>query len=351
MDPIQAAIKDLESQEPEERSSYRKIAAKHGVSYSTLSRRHKGVQGSITTKAVNQQKLHPTQEAELILYLKDLTKRGLPPTREMTRNFASQIAKKEVGEGWVTRFLARNNNHLISQWTVGMDAVRHHADSESKYKLYFDLIYQKIIQYEVEPRHTYNMDEKGFMIGITGRSKRIFSKQVWEQKEVRASLQDGSREWITILACVGADGEPLPPSLIYQATSGSIQSSWVKDIQAGEHQVFVTSSPSGWTNNDIGLAWLEQVFDRHTKPKARSSFRLLILDGHGSHLTMDFIEYCDQHKILLAVFPPHSTHTLQPLDVVMFKPLSSSYSKELTNHLHKSQGLLAIKKGDFFSLF
>lgn len=37
---------------------------------------------------------------------------------------------------------------------------------------------------------------------------------------------------------------------------------------------------------------------------------------------MDFIEYCDRHRILLIVLPPYSTHTLQPLNVVLFKPLS-----------------------------
>jgi hypothetical protein len=36
---------------------------------------------------------------------------------------------------------------------------------------------------------------------------------------------------------------------------------------------------------------------------------------------------------------------------VLFKPLSQAYSSELTNHLHKAQGLIAIKKGDFFPLF
>ncbi|KAF1943775.1 hypothetical protein EJ02DRAFT_342491, partial [Clathrospora elynae] len=42
--------------------------------------------------------------------------------------------------------------------------------------------------------------------------------------------------------------------------------------------------------------------------------------------------------------------TLQPLDVVMFKPLSTAYSTELASHLHSSQGLLSIKKGNFFPL-
>jgi hypothetical protein len=98
--------------------------------------------------------------------------------------------------------------------------------------------------------------------------------------------------------------------------------------------VFATSSPSGWTNNEIGLAWLEQVFDRKTRLKAQGRWRLLIINGHGSHLTQDFLAFCDENKILLFVFPPHSTHTLQPLDVVCFKPLSSSYSQALDIFMH-----------------
>ncbi|KAF7569911.1 hypothetical protein PtrM4_123260 [Pyrenophora tritici-repentis] len=66
---------------------------------------------------------------------------------------------------------------------------------------------------------------------------------------------------------------------------------------------------------------------------------------------MDFINFCNDNKILLAVFPPHATHTLQPLDVSLFKPLSDAYLNELTKYLQDSQGLLSIVKGDFFHLF
>jgi hypothetical protein len=141
---------------------------------------------------------------------------------------------------------------------------------------------------------------------------------------------------VTVLAYIGADGTALPPGIIFEAAQGNVRSSWVEDIEPGKHEVMVTSSPSGWTNNDIGLAWLEQVFDRFTKDKARRSWRLLILDGHGSYLTMDFIEYCYQNMILLMVYPPHLTHTLQALDVVMFKSLSSSYTIQLIDYLYKS---------------
>jgi hypothetical protein len=66
------------------------------------------------------------------------------------------------------------------------------------------------------------MDEKGFLMGLTGRSKRVFSKRMWTVKEVRASLQDESREFLTLLAATCADGSWSPPGLIYAAKNGAI---------------------------------------------------------------------------------------------------------------------------------
>jgi hypothetical protein len=93
------------------------------------------------------------------------------------------------------------------------------------------------------------------------------------------------------------------------------------------------------------------VFDRQTKDKAKRDYRLLLLDGHGSHTTPGFIDFCISHRILLAVLPPHSSHRLQPLDVGMFKPLSSAYTAELNNLSQRSQGLVEVQKSDFLWLF
>jgi hypothetical protein len=88
-----------------------------------------------------------------------------------------------------------------------------------------------------------------------------------------------------------------------------------------------------------------------TKAKARRHWRLLFLDGHGSHVTMKFLNYCEANKILLATYPPYSTYTLQPLDVGIFSPLSKAYSDEQEAFLYASQGLSAITKQDFFRQF
>jgi hypothetical protein len=44
-------------------------------------------------------------------------------------------------------------------------------------------------------------------------------------------------------------------------------------------------------------------------------YRLLILDGHSSHLTPQFDEICSQNNIIPICMPAHSSHLLQPLDI------------------------------------
>ncbi|RAR01729.1 pogo transposable [Stemphylium lycopersici] len=204
---------------------------------------------------------------------------------------------------------------------------------------------------EIAQKYGINRHEKGFMLGVLGRSKRIFDKKLYNKGAVTAAMQDGSREWITVLACISSDGTALSPAIIFQSDSSDLQLSWVDLIDLEKHSVFVSSSPTSWSNNDIGLAWLKEVFERETSRYARTGYRLLLLDGHASHVTMDFINYCDSHKILLAVFPPHATHTLQPLDVGMFSPLGAAYSTQLENYLFENQNTSPIRKGDFFSFF
>jgi hypothetical protein len=351
MPGLSDALAEIHSLDPSEQFTYTKIAEKHGVDRSTLARKHRGVQGSRRVANDNQKKLNHQQESDLVKYILQLSERHLPPTRRMIQNFASSVASEPCSDVWVRRFLHRHHDQLKYAWVTGMDSNRHNAESQYKYELYFTALQQKVTQYNIQPENTYNMDEKGFALGVLGRTKRVFSRRQYDKKEVKQALQDGSREWVSLLATVCADGTALPPGIIFASKNSTIQSRWVADINPSKHSIHVASSPTGWTNNEIGLAWLEQVFDRYTKSKARLRYRLLIVDGHGSHLTQDFLEYCHQKRIILAVLPPHSTQTLQPLDVVCFKPLSSAYSNELDDHLQQSQGLSPLSKADFFALF
>jgi hypothetical protein len=242
MNPIQEAIKEIKSRDPGEQFSYQQIAKKYSVNRVTLMRRHKH---ETEDYSVRNQSLHPEREAELVRYIETLTERLLPPTRTMIRQFASQLAGKPVSESWVNRYLRRHPNHLISRSGKAMAKERTKADSGAKYSLYFKLLHKKIKEYNVQPIHIFNIDEKGFQLSWVSNTKRIFSRRLYEQKGARQALKDSSTEWITVIACICSDGKALSPTLIFQGANGAVQSSWVEAVQAGEHSVFTTSSPSG----------------------------------------------------------------------------------------------------------
>jgi hypothetical protein len=90
--------------------------------------------------------------------------------------------------------------------------------------------------YQSLPENTYNMDEKSFLIGRVTKAKRVFPKDQKASGKLLGAGQDGSREWISVTATICADGTTLPPLLIYDSTSGSIQDSWVQDFNSNEHQ-------------------------------------------------------------------------------------------------------------------
>ena len=81
----------------------------------------------------------------------------------------------------------------------------------------------------------------------------------------------------------------------------------------------VGTSETGYSNDALKMARLVH-FEKYSAKRQTGTYRLLLLDGFGSHCTKQFIDYCDNHKIVVFCLPLHSSHHLQPLDVVVFQP-------------------------------
>jgi hypothetical protein len=89
----------------------------------------------------------------------------------------------------------------------------------------------------------------------------------------------------------------------------------------------------GWTCNAIGEEWMRKCFEPTTRNKANGATRLLICDGHGSHVTASFVKFCMDSNIEVVLLPPHSSHLTQPLDVGIFSPLKQKMAEELVRIL------------------
>jgi DDE superfamily endonuclease len=174
------------------------------------------------------------------------------------------------------------------------------------------------------------------------------TKEAYKRGRIRYFQQDGNREFISLLACVCADGTATPPALIYQGSSNDLQSTWVEDLKEKD-KVYFASSENGWTCDALGLAWLRR-FHQDTRHKGNRR-RLLILNGHSSHINWAFITLADSFRILILVLPPHSTHRLQPLDVGLFSPLARAYTKALDTFTHEGLGWVSMTKRMFWKIF
>ena len=204
-------------------------------------------------------------------------------------------------------------------------------------------------QHNLTADNIYNWDEKGFILGQATATQRIINREALESGRITRASQDGSREFISLLACISASGTALPPALIYKGDT-SLQNTWLKDWECKDLAHFAVS-PNGWSSNALGLHWLQSVFHRYTYETVGRGRRLLLIDSHSSHVNLRFIDTCDRLRILLLILPPHATHRLQPLDVSLFAPLARLYTNNLNDYTANSLGLVSLSKRSFWRLF
>ncbi|KAF1986664.1 DDE-domain-containing protein [Aulographum hederae CBS 113979] len=205
---------------------------------------------------------------------------------------------------------------------------------------FFERVEKKARENEIPIENWWNMDEHGIAIGSQS-THRVMGDA---RKKTTRKKMDGNREWVSIIECINTRGRALPPVVIFKGTH-LWDCWWGQDIP----ESWLTSTPTAYTNNEIGVAWLKEVFLPSTLPENRRP-RLLFLDGHDSHISTEFMWIAYQNNVFLEYLPPHASHVLQPLDVGVFAPIKHGYRTRL-EQLSQLEDHLPIKKDRFLELY
>lgn len=128
------------------------------------------------------------------------------------------------------------------------------------------------------------------------------------------------RDLVTAVECISADGRSPHPLIIRPAASR--RSNWTTHPTPGWHYA---CTQSGYTNAEIHLQWLQQVFEPSTAARARGQPRVLICDGLSTHESAGVVKFCLAHNIIPCRLPSHTSHKTQPCDVGPFGPLKAAY--------------------------
>ena len=129
---------------------------------------------------------------------------------------------------------------------------------------------------------------------------------------------------MTVVEAVNAAGFAVPPYIIL--TAKTKQYSWFDEIDPTYQ---VQTSDTGYINDVLALEWI-QHFYHCTASRRKGVYTLLLCDGFGSHLTYEFMKFCEDKKILCFFLPAHSSHFLQPLDVGVFHVYKYYHSEVVT---------------------
>jgi len=107
-----------------------------------------------------------------------------------------------------------------------------------------------------------------------------------ERRHNPKRVQPGNREWATVIQGINAKGWAIPPFIILKGQA-HLSSWYYEPIPQGW---VVAVSDNGWTTNDLGFQWL-QHFEEHTNQRKVGVWRLLVLDGHESHNSVQFTDF------------------------------------------------------------
>ncbi|XP_019636330.1 PREDICTED: tigger transposable element-derived protein 6-like [Branchiostoma belcheri] len=291
-------------------------AKKHGIPRTTLTDKIKG-KSQVNARNGRPHILSKEEEESLVFYIKYRVDRGFPISKKAILSLALAThlrhceemgmtpkvnRKKGLSQKWWKGFKCRNN--LTIRKPSPLDRGRKDAVDEKVVKEFFELYRTRISDNGLtgQAHRVYNVDETGFDLDPQKKNVVTFKKM----GAPAASVRKGTRDHISTMECVSADGGVIPPLIIF---SKAYPSSAYR-LEGPDNAVYATTS-SGFIEGDIFVQWLERCFCRFSSQEKPV---LLLMDQHSAHVTPKAIDCAIANDIILMGLPPHTSHFLQPLD-------------------------------------
>ena len=321
-----------------------RAALEYGVPRTTLKDRLSGrvVHG---TNIGPKPYLTKEEEKELVDFLITCSKMGYGKTRsEVLKIVEAAVQKKgiksegNISQGWWNRFRERWPQLSLRKGD-SFPIVREQMTCREVFESYFSLLKETLEKYDLmdKPSQVYNCDESGMPL----EHKQPKTLALKGTKKVR-QCTSGNKTQITVLGCVSAAGQVMPPMVVFSGKNFN------HTLSEGEVPgTFYGMSDSGWMDQELFASWFSCHFLEHA---VSSRPLMLILDGHSSHFTLDLVQSAAEHQVIIFCLPPHTTADSQPLDTSCFGPLKSYWYQACRDYMFANPGRV-ITKFQFSHLF
>lgn len=243
---------------------------------------------------------------------------------------------------WYYRFLARYS-YSIRKPTHIRQKLKDNSGTELWN--FYNILYNLRKNYERENNNIviYNMDETLICFEMFANS--TVAKIGSRNATIRSFGSDRAR--ITIILCIGSNGEKIPPLVVFKGKKSSFkEKSLIQYISSKNYKIFALCQENAWADNFIFLYWLNNIF-LNNKIIPNSQKKILILDRATTYYDKKLSEKLKKYNASYLLIPPGLTRFIHPLDVSInapFKKFLHHWDTDYRiNHLNR-------KKPDCFEI-
>ena len=247
---------------------------------------------------------------------------------------------------WKSALSQRKPQHLSKKRAKALTKDRSEGWIEFVKKIYKKAGLFKLSKKELSKR-IWNCDETAF--ATASSSRMVLARR--GAKSVYETMAGSGREYITVHWGGNANGDKIPPYVLYKAQH--MYHTWTL---SGPTEAMYGVSASGWMEKQNFYSWFVKGFIpvlkkmkliaeneepsttlTTTEPSLVSDSSddsdftddtspsvILFFDGHYSHINLDVINVARKYNIILVTLPPNTTHALQPLDIGVFAPMKKN---------------------------
>lgn len=169
----------------------------------------------------------------------------------------------EIGKRWVDRIVKR---YSVIQTKIdkSLDKQRALATDVAILKEHLERFHVLKSRYHVLPENVWNTDEKGFAIGL-GAGDTMLCRTGRRNLKI---MQDGKRDWATVIEVISGDGKVLAPLVIHSSTTYLMGNHSNINYEISTN-AFFAHLKAGYTSSEIALDWFDQVFEPRSRPIMR----------------------------------------------------------------------------------
>lgn len=101
-------------------------------------------------------------------------------------------------------------------------------------------------------------------------------------------------------------------------------------LDLANHEDNMAMQPQARMNSYLFDAWISHfitLLQKSLEGISATNQHLLVVDGHNSHVTLQVACKVAAHELDILMMPSHTSHHLQPLDLLVFRPFKCAFRK------------------------